>query len=93
MAPPSPVASAAGSPCRKHGRTLKCALFRSSGALCRYHPCRRLARSGPLLLTSIIAVALIIERAAALRRNKILPSGLLASVIGEHRKAVSTRRC
>jgi len=40
----------------------------------------------PLLLTSIIAVALIIERAVALRRNKILPSGLLASVIGDHRQ-------
>ena len=40
----------------------------------------------PLLLTSIIAVALIIERAVALRRNKILPSGLLASVIGDYRQ-------
>ena len=40
----------------------------------------------PLLLTSIIAVALIIERAATLRRNKVLPSGLLASVIGDHRQ-------
>ena len=40
----------------------------------------------PLLLTSIIAVALIIERAAALRRNKIVPAGLLASVIGDYRQ-------
>ena len=40
----------------------------------------------PLLLTSIIAVALIIERATALRRAKIVPSGLLASVIGDYRQ-------
>ena len=40
----------------------------------------------PLLLTSIIAVALIIERAVALRRNRILPNGLLASVIGDYRQ-------
>ena len=40
----------------------------------------------PLLLTSIIAVALIIERVAALRRSKILPNGLLASVIGDFRQ-------
>ena len=40
----------------------------------------------PLLLTSIIAVALIIERATALRRAKIVPQGLLASVIGDYRQ-------
>jgi len=40
----------------------------------------------PLLLTSIIAVALIIERATALRRAKIVPPGLLASVIGDYRQ-------
>ncbi len=39
-----------------------------------------------LLLTSVIAVALIIERAAALRRNKVVPSGLLASVVGDYRQ-------
>ena len=31
----------------------------------------------PLLLASIIAVALIIERLVALRRSKVVPSGLL----------------
>ena len=40
----------------------------------------------PLLLASIIAVALIIERAIALRRANILPPGLLASVIGDYRQ-------
>ncbi len=40
----------------------------------------------PLLLASIIAVALIIERAAALRRVKIVPQGLLQSVVGDFRK-------
>ena len=38
------------------------------------------------LLTSVIAVALIIERAAALRRNKVVPSGLLASVVNDYRQ-------
>lgn len=40
----------------------------------------------PLLLASVIAVALIIERAAALRRSKIVPPGLLASVVGDYRQ-------
>ncbi len=40
----------------------------------------------PLLLASIIAVALIIERAAVLRRTKIVPPGLLASVVGDFRQ-------
>ena len=35
----------------------------------------------PLLLASIIAVALIIERLVALRRSKVLPAGLLQRVI------------
>ncbi len=39
-----------------------------------------------LLMTSVIAVALIIERAAALRRAKIVPQGLLNSVIGDYRQ-------
>jgi len=39
-----------------------------------------------LLLASVIAVALIIERAATLRRSKIVPSGLLASVAAEYRE-------
>lgn len=40
----------------------------------------------PLLFASIIAVALIIERAGALRRNRIVPPGLLGSVIAEFSK-------
>lgn len=40
----------------------------------------------PLLLASIVAVALIIERLAALRRAKVLPSGLLQRVVAEYRK-------
>lgn len=40
----------------------------------------------PLLLASIIAVALIIERATALRHSKIIPSGLLVSVVGDFRQ-------
>ena len=41
----------------------------------------------PLLFASIIAVALIIERTTALRRAKIVPAGLLASVIGDFRQS------
>lgn len=40
----------------------------------------------PLLLASIIAVALIIERMVALRRSKVLPSGLLQRVVAEYRQ-------
>ncbi len=40
-----------------------------------------------LLLASIIAVALIIERSAALRRSRIVPNGLLQSVVSEFRQA------
>ena len=40
----------------------------------------------PLLLASIIAVALIIERASALRRAKIVPPGLLEGVVGDFRQ-------
>jgi biopolymer transport protein ExbB len=39
-----------------------------------------------LLLTSIIAVALIIERAVTLRRAKIVPPGLLAGVVADYRQ-------
>lgn len=39
-----------------------------------------------LLLASVIAVALILERSAALRRAKIIPAGLLQSVVGEFRQ-------
>jgi biopolymer transport protein ExbB len=40
-----------------------------------------------LLLASVIAVALIIERSMVLRRNKIVPPGLLSSVIGDYRQS------
>ncbi len=39
-----------------------------------------------LLVTSVIAVALIIERAAALRAAKVVPSGLLSGVVAEYRQ-------
>ncbi len=38
----------------------------------------------PLLLASIVAVALIIERLAALRRAKVVPAGLLQRVVAEY---------
>lgn len=40
----------------------------------------------PLLLASVISVALIIERATALRRAKINPPGLLQSVVADVRQ-------
>lgn len=40
----------------------------------------------PLLLASIIAVALIIERLVALRRVKVNPPGLLQRVLGEYQQ-------
>jgi biopolymer transport protein ExbB len=40
----------------------------------------------PLLLASILAVAFIIERLIALRRSKIVPDGLLQSVVAEYRQ-------
>lgn len=40
----------------------------------------------PLLLASIIAVALIIERLTALRRAKVAPPGLLQRVVAEYRQ-------
>lgn len=39
-----------------------------------------------LLLASVIAVALIIERTTALRRSKVVPNGLLQSAIAEYRR-------
>jgi biopolymer transport protein ExbB len=39
-----------------------------------------------LLIASIIAVALIIERATVLRRDKIIPKGLLAAVVTDFRQ-------
>ena len=41
----------------------------------------------PLLFASVIAVALIIERTAALRRSKIVPVGLLQSAVAEYRQS------
>ncbi|QLH49920.1 MAG: MotA/TolQ/ExbB proton channel family protein [Candidatus Accumulibacter cognatus] len=40
----------------------------------------------PLLLASIIAVALILERLVALRRSKVVPAGLLQRVVTEYRQ-------
>lgn len=39
-----------------------------------------------LLAASVIAVALILERAVSLRKSKVAPNGLLDSVISEYRK-------
>ena len=44
----------------------------------------------PLLLASIVSVALIIERAGALRRAKIVPPGLLQRVVADYRKEGAT---
>lgn len=41
----------------------------------------------PLLLASVIALALIIERSTALRRAKIVPPGLLATVLADYRQS------
>ncbi len=40
----------------------------------------------PLLAASVIAVAIIIERFMSLRRSKIVPQGLLDSVVSDYRK-------
>ena len=40
----------------------------------------------PLLLASVIAVALIIERLVILRRAKIVPAGLLEKVFAAYRQ-------
>ncbi len=40
----------------------------------------------PLLVASIIAVALIIERGITLRRNKIVPPGLVENVIADYKR-------
>lgn len=40
----------------------------------------------PLLLASIIAMALIFERLITLRRSRIVPSGLLQRAVGEFRR-------
>ncbi|WP_291989351.1 MotA/TolQ/ExbB proton channel family protein [Candidatus Accumulibacter sp. ACC007] len=45
----------------------------------------------PLLLASILAVALIIERLVALRRAKVVPAGLLQRVVSEFRERGATQ--
>ncbi|NML24631.1 MotA/TolQ/ExbB proton channel family protein [Zoogloea dura] len=44
----------------------------------------------PLLFASIVATALIIERLITLRRQRILPDGLVDKVVGELRQAAPT---
>lgn len=45
----------------------------------------------PLLFASVIAVALIVERLITLRRSKVVPAGLLQSVLDDlHRHGYST---
>jgi biopolymer transport protein ExbB len=46
----------------------------------------------PLLLASVISVALIIERLVALRRPKVVPSGLLQRVVGEFKRGANNDR-
>ncbi len=43
----------------------------------------------PLLLASIISVALIIERLVALRRSKVVPAGLLQRAVGEFKRGAN----
>jgi len=40
----------------------------------------------PLLLASVISVALIIERLVTLRRSKVVPAGLLQRTVGEFKR-------
>jgi len=46
----------------------------------------------PLLLASVISVALIIERLVALRRVKIVPPGLLQRAVGEFRRGADNSK-
>lgn len=46
----------------------------------------------PLLLASVISVALIIERLVALRRIKIVPPGLLQRAVGEFRRGADNTK-
>jgi biopolymer transport protein ExbB len=43
----------------------------------------------PLLLASVISVALIIERLVALRRVKVVPNGLLQRTLGEFKRSAN----
>ena len=46
----------------------------------------------PLLLASIISVALIIERLVALRRAKVVPNGLLQRSVGEFKRGANNEQ-
>ena len=46
----------------------------------------------PLLLASIISVALIIERLVALRRSKVVPAGLLQRAVGEFKRGADNSK-
>jgi biopolymer transport protein ExbB len=46
----------------------------------------------PLLLASVISVALIIERLVALRRSKVVPPGLLQRAVGEFKAGANNDR-
>jgi biopolymer transport protein ExbB len=46
----------------------------------------------PLLLASIVSVALIIERLVALRRAKIVPQGLLQRAVGEFKRGADNEK-
>ena len=46
----------------------------------------------PLLLASIISVALIIERLVALRRAKVVPAGLLQRAVGEFKRGADNSK-
>ena len=46
----------------------------------------------PLLLASIISLALIIERLVALRRSKVVPTGLLQRAVGEFKAGANNDR-
>jgi biopolymer transport protein ExbB len=43
----------------------------------------------PLLLASVISVALIIERLVALRHSKVVPAGLLQRAVGEFKRGAN----
>lgn len=42
----------------------------------------------PLIAASVIAVALIIERLASLRRSKVVPEALLESILTDRKSVV-----
>ena len=46
----------------------------------------------PLLLASVISVALILERLVTLRRAKVVPAGLLQRALGEFKRGGSNER-